>query len=61
MPGTGLLEDLSLTLNIENVFNEEPPVSCGGNQIAGQRGVSNGNTLGRLIQFGRFFPKDIRW
>jgi iron complex outermembrane receptor protein len=40
-------EDLSLSLNINNVFNEDPPL----NKTDGG-GATNGRTLGRLIQFG---------
>ena len=45
-----LFRDLELTLNINNVFDTDPPLfrSIGNNQP----GYANGFTLGRLIQFG---------
>ena len=45
-----LLRDLSFTLNVNNVFNTNPPIFRSiGNQRAG---YDNGFTLGRLIQIG---------
>ncbi len=51
VPGESLLlSDLSLTLNVNNVFNTDPPIFRSiGNQRAG---YDNGFTLGRMIQFG---------
>ena len=45
-----LLKDLDLTLNINNVFDQDPPLytSIG----SSTPGYANGFTLGRLIQFG---------
>lgn len=49
VPGDSrLLKDLELTLNVNNVFDTDPPVF---RQI-GQNGYANGFTLGRLIQIG---------
>lgn len=44
--GEGLAKDLSFTLNVNNVFDNDPPFSNSGNSY------TNGSTLGRLIQFG---------
>ncbi len=43
-------KDLSLTLNISNVFNQNPPVLLRNNP--NETGFANGFTLGRLIQIG---------
>jgi len=44
--GNGVLKDLTLSLNVNNIFNEKPP-------FYGQDpGYTNGSTVGRLIQFG---------
>ena len=47
---SALLKDLSFTVNINNVFDTNPPIfrSIGNSQP----GYANGFTLGRLIQFG---------
>lgn len=45
-----LLKDLDLTVNINNVFDTDPPIY---RQIGSSTpGYSNGFTLGRLVQFG---------
>jgi iron complex outermembrane receptor protein len=52
VPGDSfLLRDIEFTLNINNVFDTDPPIfrSVGANTGAG---YANGFTLGRLIQFG---------
>jgi iron complex outermembrane recepter protein len=52
VPGESmLLKDLDLTLNINNVFDTDPPIYrlVGGNTGSG---YANGFTLGRLVQFG---------
>ena len=50
--GTKLTKDLSLTLNINNVFNTPPPLLRDG--AARQNGFASGSgqTLGRVVQFG---------
>lgn len=51
--GEQIFRDLSFTLNVDNVFDKDPPYSaapCSG-QPSGC-GYINGNTLGRLVQFG---------
>lgn len=51
VPGDSmLLKDLEFTLNVNNVFDQDPPVfkSIG----ASTPGYANGFTLGRLVQFG---------
>lgn len=45
---SALLKDLEFTLNINNVFDQDPPLFTS----IGQTGYANGFTLGRLIQFG---------
>ncbi len=42
----GLAKDLMLTLNVNNVFDQDPPFINNG------FGYGNGSTLGRLVQFG---------
>lgn len=44
--GAGLFKDLAFTLNVNNVFDEDPPFLNSGT------GYTNGSTLGRLVQFG---------
>jgi iron complex outermembrane receptor protein len=48
--GNDLTKDLSLSLNLSNIFDEEPPVYLD----AGQPGYQPGNTftLGRMVQLG---------
>lgn len=50
VPGEGLFKDLSFTLNIDNVFNQDPPVLLRNNP--NETGFANGFTLGRLFNFG---------
>lgn len=49
--GEDLFKDLSFTLNINNVFDQDPPL-LKGVTFGGIGGYTNGSTLGRLIQFG---------
>lgn len=42
----GPMEGTSLTLNIDNVFDQDPPFRTAGN------GYANGSTFGRLVQLG---------
>jgi len=51
--GSGLLEDLALTMNVSNVFDEDPPEYRVQNTILpAESGYANGRTIGRLVQFG---------
>jgi iron complex outermembrane recepter protein len=50
VPGTGMLQDLTLTLNVNNVFNAEPPVWQTFDFV--NFGYTNGFTLGRVVQLG---------
>lgn len=50
--GTGMLENLSFSLNVDNLLDQEPPVFRGVTSTSSTRGFTNGNTLGRLVQFG---------
>lgn len=50
--GESMLKDLALTLNVNNVFDQAPPIYTGGDIVRNQRGFRNGNTLGRLVQVG---------
>jgi iron complex outermembrane receptor protein len=48
LAGTFGTKDLSLSLTVNNLFNEKPPASF----INGNSGFVNGNPIGRMIQFG---------
>lgn len=51
--GEGILDDLSFTLNVNNAFDQDPPVYLLANSLQVQNnGYANGSTVGRLIQFG---------
>jgi iron complex outermembrane recepter protein len=50
--GDGIGKDLSFTLNVNNVFDKDPPVFRAQQVTLGTNGYANGNTLGRYIQFG---------
>lgn len=50
--GEGALSDLAFTLNVDNVFDQAPPVDWSTKSTATQAGFGNGSTLGRLVQFG---------
>jgi iron complex outermembrane receptor protein len=53
LPGEGLSKDLSLTLNVNNVFDADPPLTRQPiTNTPAASGYINGATLGRLIQFG---------
>jgi iron complex outermembrane recepter protein len=47
---SGVLNGLSFTLNVNNVFDEDPPVLLRNNP--NEFGYANGFTVGRFIQFG---------
>jgi iron complex outermembrane receptor protein len=51
--GEGLFQDLSLTLNVDNVFDRDPPEYrlFDASRFATE-GYTNGNTIGRFVQFG---------
>ncbi len=51
--GEGAFKDLSLTLNVDNVFNQDPPEYrlFDASRFATE-GYTNGNTIGRFVQFG---------
>ena len=51
VPGDSfLLRDMSLTLNVSNLFDTDPPLLFRSNQ--NENGYANGFTLGRMVQFG---------
>lgn len=50
--GQRMLENLSVSLNVDNVFDEDPPEFRGVVSRASTSGFFNGNTLGRLFQLG---------
>lgn len=51
--GAGMLEDLSVTLGVNNIFDEEPPeYKVTDTLVLIRNGYANGGTLGRLIQVG---------
>jgi iron complex outermembrane receptor protein len=51
LKGSGIANDLQLTLNVDNVFNTAPPVYRG-DPIANAYGYFGSLTLGRMVQFG---------
>jgi iron complex outermembrane receptor protein len=50
LPEDWLDYEVSLSLNVTNLFDEDPPFYSGGG--GGASGFANGSTLGRLIQIG---------
>jgi len=48
LQGEGWRKDLSLTMNVDNLFDTDPPEY----KLNGSNGFTNGSTLGRLVQFG---------
>lgn len=50
LPGEGVMKDLSLTLNVNNVFDTNPPVLLRNNP--NEFGFANGFTLGRMFIVG---------
>lgn len=51
LPSDWLNDETSLTLNVTNLFDQDPPFynGCIGTQVCG---IANGATLGRLVTFG---------
>jgi len=47
---SGILQDLAFTLNVDNLFDEDPPVFFGSG--FNDAGFANGFTLGRMFVFG---------
>ncbi|MBY0422674.1 MAG: TonB-dependent receptor, partial [Parvularculaceae bacterium] len=47
---SGLLQDVSLTVNVNNVFDTDPPLLFRNDQ--GDAGYANGFTIGRMFIFG---------
>jgi iron complex outermembrane recepter protein len=52
VPGEGLTRDLSFTLNVNNVFDQDPPEFRVQNVVASNNGFTNGSTIGRLVLLG---------
>lgn len=52
VPGEGVFKDLAFTLNVNNLFSQDPPVYRLQNITAGLNGYVNGGTVGRLVQLG---------
>jgi iron complex outermembrane receptor protein len=52
LPEAWVHQDLNLSLNVTNLFNEDPPFYSGGCFSPASCGFTNGSTLGRLIQLG---------
>ena len=51
VPGEStLLKDLTFSVNVDNIFDADPPLYRGGS--ASMFGVANGFTLGRIIKLG---------
>ncbi len=53
LKGEGALNGTSLTLNVNNLFDQDPPIYRALNELVpNTNGYTNGGTLGRFIQFG---------
>lgn len=52
LKGHGVLGNMSISLNIDNVFNQNPPEYRGVSSLGGLQGFINGFTVGRVFQFG---------
>ena len=52
VPGEGMFKDLAFTLNVNNLFSQDPPEFRQQNITAGSNGFANGLTVGRLVQLG---------
>ncbi|MCE7796501.1 TonB-dependent receptor [Sphingobium sufflavum] len=53
VPGESkILKDLSFTLNVNNVLDQDPPYYALQAFNVAQMGYTNGNTVGRFVQFG---------
>lgn len=50
--GNGLFQDLSFTLNVNNVFDQDPPFYNEVSPIFNASGYTNGSTYGRYVQIG---------
>ncbi len=50
--GERMLEELSVSLNVDNVLDQDPPEFRGVTSRSNTSGFANGNTLGRLFQLG---------
>lgn len=50
--GSDLLKDLSFTLNVQNLFNQDPSFYSGNPAIGSMSGFANGSTLGRAMLLG---------
>lgn len=48
LQGEDWRKDLSFTVNVDNIFDTDPPVY----KSSSSNGTANGSTLGRLVQFG---------
>lgn len=48
----GAFDETALTLNVNNLFDQEPPIYRGTSQTTQGHGYINGTTVGRLIQLG---------
>lgn len=50
--GEGLFKQLSFTVNVDNLLDQDPPEFRGVTSTSSTRGFTNGNMLGRLYQLG---------
>lgn len=50
--GEGAFKDLSFTLNLDNIFNTDPPVAYGTQFLGAQTGYANGFNVGRMLSLG---------
>ena len=52
-PDEGMLNGLALSLKIDNVFDQDPPIYLMQNDLSRrENGYKNGRTIGRYVQFG---------
>ena len=52
LQGVGWRDGVSFTLNVGNVFDEDPPFYNGTQTLSSASGYANGSTLGRFFQIG---------
>lgn len=50
--GEGLTRDLALSVGVNNVLDQDPPVKYALGSVASTYGYANGSTIGRLVQIG---------
>ena len=51
VPDEGLFRDIELSVNVDNLFDQDPP-EFRSSITTGGLGITNGQTIGRFVQFG---------